>query len=67
MPYYDPNDYEKFVDGMKIIPLQTNELKSIIINEKKYKELYGMFDRAFKADMPPHKWYKEFLENGINC
>ena len=63
MPYYDPNDYEKFVDGMKIIPLQTSELKRIVKNHIKYTKLYSLFDEAFKSDLPPHEWYKELLEN----
>ena len=29
-PYYDSQDYSKYVDGMKIIPLETAELKTII-------------------------------------
>ena len=27
MPFYDTQDYSKSVNGMKIIPLQTSELK----------------------------------------
>lgn len=57
-PYYDPNDYEKFVDGMKIIPLQTSELKKIVESHKTYNELYSLFDEAFKSDLPPHEWYE---------
>ena len=67
MPYYDPNDYTKFVDGMKIIPLQTSELKKIVENHKKYSELYPLFDEAFNSTLPPHEWYEKLLENSINC
>lgn len=62
-PYYDPNDYTKYVDGMKIIPLQTSELKKIVENHKKYSELYPLFDEAFNSTLPPHEWYEELLEN----
>ncbi len=65
MPYYDPNDYEKFIDGMKIIPLQTNELKSIVKNNITYKELYSVFEMAFNSTLPPHEWYASCIKNTI--
>lgn len=61
-PYYDPQNYSKSVNGMKIIPLQTSELEKIINNNKTYKELYPMFEVAFSSTLPPHEWY----ENCIN-
>ena len=62
MPYYDPNDYEKCVDGMKIIPLQTSELKKIICSGKTYKELYSLFMETYNSILPPHKWYDVFIK-----
>lgn len=44
MPFYDTQDYSKSVNGMKIIPLQTSELKKIVSNGKTYKELYPLFE-----------------------
>lgn len=61
-PFYDPQDYSKSVNGMKIIPLQTSELKKIVSNGKTYKELYPLFEDAFNSTLPPHRWY----ENCIN-
>lgn len=61
-PFYDPQDYSKYVNGMKIIPLQISELKKIVYNGRTYKELYPMFEAAFNSILPPHKWY----ENCIN-
>ena len=63
MPYYDPNDYEKCVDGMKIIPLQTSELKSIVSKNIKYRDLYSLFDKAYKSELKPHEWYAECILN----
>jgi len=60
-PFYDTQDYTKFVNGMKIIPLQTSELKKIIISGKTYKELYPMFEEAFISNLPPHEWYKNCI------
>ena len=56
-PFYDPQDYSKSVAGMKIIPLQTSELKKIVSNRKTYKELYSLFETAYNSNLPPHKWY----------
>lgn len=61
-PFYDSQDYTKFINGMKIIPLQTSELKNIIKNGKTYKELYLIFEDAFNSELPPHKWYKKLAE-----
>lgn len=60
-PFYDPQDYTQFVNGMKIIPLQTSELKKIITNSKTYKDLYPIFEEAFNSTLPPHEWYENCL------
>ena len=56
-PYYDSQDYTQYVEGMKIIPLETSELKKIILTNKKYMELYSLFNTAFNSTLPPHQWY----------
>lgn len=61
MPFYDPQDYSKSVNGMKIIPLQTSDLKKILSNKKTYKERYPIFETAFNSTLPPHKWYNGTL------
>ena len=65
IPYYDPQDYSKYVSGMKIIPLQISELKAILIGGKHYKDLYSMFDTAFKSGLPPHEWYEKCIVKTI--
>lgn len=66
MPMYR-NDTE-YVDGMKIIPLHTNELKTILSNSLTYSTLYKMFDDAYNDNerMAPPKWYEERIKNIIN-
>jgi len=59
MPFYDPQDYSKSVNGMKIIPLQTSDLKKIVSNRKTYKELYPIFETAFNSTLPPHEWFNK--------
>ena len=62
MPFYDTQDYSKSVNGMKIIPLQTSELKKIVSNGRTYKELYRLFEAAFNSTLPPHEWYNPFVQ-----
>jgi len=57
-PYYDSQDYSKYVDGMMIIPLETSELKTIITKKITYKQLYIVFEEAYKSTIAPHEWYK---------
>ena len=66
MPMYR-NDTE-YVDGMKIIPLHTNELKTILSNSLTYSTLYKLFDDAYNDDerMAPPKWYEEKVKRNIN-
>lgn len=58
MTYYDVGDNSRRVDGMKIIPLQTSELKRIISDGRTYEELYPLFEEAYQSDLPPHQWYE---------
>ena len=64
-PFYDPQDYSKSIAGMKIIPLQTSELKKIVSNRKTYKELYPLFETAFNSNLPPHEWYNIKINNSL--
>jgi len=64
-PFYDPQDYTKSVNGMKIIPLQTSELKKIVTNGITYKELYPVFEEAYNSALPPHEWYENTVVNRL--
>lgn len=62
--FYDTNDSSKHVNGMKIASLQSTELKTIIKNNKKYSELYSIFDKAYKADLnelEANEWYQKYI------
>lgn len=61
MPYYHSQDHSRSVMGMKIIPIQTSELKEIVINQRKYNELYPIFEQAFNSELPPHEWYENCI------
>lgn len=64
-PFYDSQDYSKSIAGMKIIPLQTSELKKIVSNRKTYKELYPLFETAFNSALLPHLWYEAVITNNM--
>ena len=64
-PYYDPQDYTQFVEGMKIIPIEVAELKRIIKNNRTYKELYPIFEVAHVSQLPPPLWYENCVKNSI--
>ena len=64
MPFYDTRDESHYILGMKIIPLQTSDLRSIIMTEKKYSELYPKYERAYQKDpaMMPVYWYENCVK-----
>ena len=59
--YYDISDDNHFVDGMKIIPLQIDDLKNIIENRIGYEKLYQIFEFAFQSELPPREWRDSFI------
>ena len=54
--YYDTVDDSNFIDGMKIIPLQIDDLQKIIEKRIGYEKLYQIFKRAFQSELPPREW-----------
>lgn len=64
-PFYDTQDYSNCVSGMKIVPLQTSELKKIVTEGKTYKELYPLFEAAFHSTLPPHQWYDSCISREL--
>lgn len=66
--YYDTCDSTNKIKGMKIIPLETIELKNIIKNNKKYSELYSLFDEAYKAnldELDADEWYEKYIKDKL--
>lgn len=55
--YYDPQNFSKFVPGMKIIPLKTEALKNILRTHKTYNTLYSIFEELHDLSLPPYEWY----------
>ena len=63
--FYDPQDPTKYVNGMKIIPINTSVLKSVVSCQRKYRDLYAIFETAYNADLNPLEWYNSFVRNPI--
>jgi len=50
---------------MKIIPLQTSEIKTIIEKRLNYTQIYKIFEDAFLSTIAPNKWYQTEIVNLI--
>lgn len=55
---YYSNDSESCVNGMKIIPCQTSEIKKFIKNGITYAQLYHLFENAYRSNVAPNKWHQ---------
>ena len=60
MLYYS-SDGEQCINGMKIIPLNTAELKNIIANSMTYDQLYPIFECAHHNNQPPKSSYYNYI------
>ena len=66
IPYYDPQSPDNSIKSMKIIPLTTDNIKSILSKSLKYKDLYEIFEDAYKDEVfEPLKWRKNLIEDKI--
>lgn len=65
MPFYDTVDVTNYIEGMKIIPLRTAELKTMIQKHVRYNELYSLFDDAFYSILRPHEWYERMIKEKL--
>lgn len=64
MEYYNHSG-TAFITGMKIVPLQTSELKDILRLEIRYPQIYQLLDRAYHSGGAPKEWYEECIVKGI--
>ena len=60
MEYYN-NAGTKYITGMKILPIQTTELKTLLRFDVKYPQIYKMLDAAYKTDGSPKEWYENSI------
>lgn len=57
MEYYNTAGTE-YITGMKILPIQTSELKALLRFGVKYSQIYTMFDKAYNSGGTPKEWYE---------
>ena len=63
--FYDTKDNSKVINGMKIIPLETDILKLIIEKDYRYDELYCIFDQVYNNELNGLEWYNKVKEQFI--
>ena len=61
IPYFS-SDGEDCVAGTKIVPLETTELKNILENDIKYRELYPLFEGAYQSSVGVKEWYEYVVQ-----
>lgn len=60
--YCDPQDPDRYVSDLKIMPLCTNDLRCIVEHKISYSKLYKHFCKAHDAqEMHPQKWYDDYV------
>lgn len=57
MEYYNAAGTD-YITGMKILPMQTSELKTLLRFDVKYPQIYKMFDKAYNSSEAPKEWYE---------
>uniref|UniRef100_UPI0040575608 AlwI family type II restriction endonuclease n=1 Tax=Agathobacter sp. TaxID=2021311 RepID=UPI0040575608 len=57
MEYYN-NAGTDYIMGMKILPIQTSELKALLRFDVRYPQIYKMLDKAYNSSEAPKEWYE---------
>lgn len=57
MEYYNTAGTE-YITGMKILPIQTSELKTLLRFDVRYSQIYKMLDKAHNSGGAPKEWYE---------
>lgn len=62
IPYMSSDN--RYIDGMKIIPLDSSQVRSYLRDNKEYSEIYRKFEEAFNSEDMTYSWYeKEIINN----
>lgn len=57
MQYYNAEG-TNYITGLKILPIQTTELKTLLRFDVRYPQIYKMLDKAYNSDEAPKEWYE---------
>lgn len=60
MEYYSRNGTES-ITGMKILPIQTSELKEFLRFNIGYPQVYEILDKAYNGSGAPKEWYENYI------
>jgi len=63
--YYGENR-ENVVNGLKILPFATAELRTVLKNNITYDRLYSLFEMAFNSSEPELTWYEREVVSNIH-
>lgn len=63
---YYADEYSDSVNGLKIIPINVDELKTILQKGLTYKDLYAVFEAAYRSDEPVPTWYDKEMIAVVN-
>lgn len=64
---YYSDQYKNCVDGLKILPLATKELRAILESGIGYDKLYPLFESAYRSDEPVPTWYEREVAGNIQA
>lgn len=56
---YYPKGNGKFIEGLKIIPINIDMIINLLEKDIKYNSIYEWFDQAFKSKVADPLWYRE--------
>ncbi|MCL2078531.1 MAG: AlwI family type II restriction endonuclease [Oscillospiraceae bacterium] len=63
--HYYNDQYENVVEGLKILPLATSELRTILEYGIGYDRLYSLFEAAYHSDEPVPTWYEREMAEAL--
>lgn len=63
--YYN-NAGTEYITGMKILPMQTTELKTLLKFDVKYPQIYKMLEEAYNSEGAPKEWYENSIVREID-
>lgn len=66
MQYYNAAGTD-YITGMKILPIQATELKTLLSFDVRYPQIYKMLDKAYNSSEAPKEWYENNIvrETGL--
>lgn len=68
LKYYDSSNTKKYIKGLKIIPLDIDDLILILKKGITYSRLSKIFNNSYEnEEIDGYIWYTNILEGGLTC